>query len=186
MQIKDIEPAEFPLLGALMVRVYSELPGFPGPEEQPGYYRLLENIGAFSQQPDTQVLVAWSAEGDLLGGVVYFGDMARYGSGGRAPLELSASGIRLLGVDPAARGQGVGKALSRACMALAREHGNRQVILHTTEAMQAAWGMYLKLGFVRAPELDFLQLQLQVYGFRHHLPPATGGHYLHVESYRKR
>jgi ribosomal protein S18 acetylase RimI-like enzyme len=86
--------------------------------------------------------------------------------GGVATSVQHASGIRLLGVDPAFRGRGEGKALTLACIELARESGHSQVILHTTQAMQLAGGMYEKLGFVRSEDLDFSQQGLQVYGFR--------------------
>jgi hypothetical protein len=49
---------------------------------------------------------------------------------------------------------------------LARDKGHSQVILHTTQAMQPAWGLYLKLGFERALDLDFSQQELPVCGFR--------------------
>lgn len=35
-----------------------------------------------------------------------------------------------------------------------------------TKAMQSAWSMYGKLGFVRSEDLDFSQQDLAVYGFR--------------------
>ncbi|MCW5635604.1 MAG: GNAT family N-acetyltransferase [Rubrivivax sp.] len=75
------------------------------------------------------------------------------------------SGIRLLGVEPAQRGGGVGKALTLACIELARTAGHEQVVLHTTQPMQVAWAMYERLGFVRRPALDFSQQGLPVFGF---------------------
>ncbi|NNF16313.1 MAG: GNAT family N-acetyltransferase [Gammaproteobacteria bacterium] len=149
-----------------MCNVYSALPGFPSPTEQPAYYEMLINIGAFARKPDTEVLVALSAADELLGGVVYFGDMAEYGSGGSATQEQDASGVRLLAVSPAARSQGVGKALTHACIERARQRHHKHVVLHTTEAMQIAWGMYQRLGFERATDLDFMQEKLPVFGFR--------------------
>jgi GNAT superfamily N-acetyltransferase len=149
-----------------MINVYSTLEGFPSPDEQPGYYEMLANIGSFNEEKDTTVLVALTAEGKLIGGVVYFEDMARYGSGGTATFEKNASGFRLLGVDPNSRGAGAGRALSNACIQLARDSGHSQVILHTTQAMQVAWRLYEKLGFERSPDLDFLQEELPVFGFR--------------------
>ena len=112
LEIRDVRRDEYELLGQLMVEVYSNLDGFPTQNEQPGYYDMLANIGSFSEQKDTQVLVAISAEKRIVGGVVYFGDMATYGSGGTAPAEKNSSGIRLLAVDPRSRGAGVGKALT--------------------------------------------------------------------------
>ncbi len=164
--IRDAKPDEFDGLGRLLIEVYSGLPGFPRPAEQPGYYAMLAAIQQFSEKPSVRVLVAVRTGGKLLGGVVYFGDMAHYGSGGTAPAQRHASGIRLLGVAPESRGLGVGKALTLACIALAREQGKQQVILHTTHAMPVAWALYERLGFRRSTDLDFLQDQLPICGFR--------------------
>ncbi len=68
---------EFKLLGQLMINVYSNLDGFPAQNEQPGYYEMLANIENFNKDKDTKVLVAISAKKELVGGVVYFGDMAQ-------------------------------------------------------------------------------------------------------------
>ena len=172
--VRDARPEEHAALGRLMVSVYSSLEGFPDPAEQPRYYELLADIGRFSGQPDTRLLVAVAGD-RLLGGVVYFSDMARYGSGGTATAERDASGFRLLAVDPDARGMGVGRALAERCIELARAHGHRHVVIHTTDAMRVAWGMYEGMGFRRAPDLDFMQEELQVHGFRLQLlrAPAT-------------
>jgi len=98
--------------------------------------------------------------------VVYYDDMSMYGSGGTATQEKMASGIRLLCVDPDFTGLGIGKALTNECIRLAKANGNQQVILHTTQAMDIAWGLYEKIGFVRSEDLDFSQEGLPVFGFR--------------------
>jgi len=165
LSIRDVAPDECAALGQLLVEVYAALEGFPGREEQPGYYAMLADIGRFTRLPGARVLVAIGDDGELLGGVVYFGDMAQYGAGGEACRVPDAAGMRLLGVAPAARGRGVGKALTQACLAIAREQGHRQMILHSTRAMQVAWDMYLRLGFGRDAELDFSWEGLAVYGF---------------------
>jgi len=166
LTVRDLRPSEADALGRLLVDVYSNLDGFPTPDEQPRYYELLANIGRFTEKREARVLVAVSAEDELVGGVVYFGDMAEYGSGGIATSVRNASGIRLLGVSPAFRGMGAGKALTSACIELAREKGHTEVILHTTQAMQIAWSLYERLGFVRSEDLDFSQQGLSVFGFR--------------------
>lgn len=63
--------------------------------------------------------------------------------------------IRLLAVDPAARGQGIGQALMQECIQRARQAGVAALTLHTTDMMSVAQSMYVRMGFVRAPELDF-------------------------------
>ncbi|MDP2388527.1 MAG: hypothetical protein Q8M29_19290 [Bacteroidota bacterium] len=96
--IRPAQPSEFEALGKLMVLVYSQLEGFPKPDEQPAYYNMLTNIGDFTTKPQTELLVAVSEDNQLLGGVVYFSDMQYYGSGGTAYrsagcLEEQSSGI---------------------------------------------------------------------------------------------
>lgn len=63
--------------------------------------------------------------------------------------------VRLLAVLPAARRQGVGTALMEECVRRARQAQSEAITLHTTDMMQVARRVYARLGFVRAPELDF-------------------------------
>ncbi len=164
--IREANPDEFLEIGQLMVAVYSQLDGFPTPEQQPAYYQLLANIGSLTEKPNTKLLIAVSSTGKIGGAVIYFGDMQYYGSGGIATTEKNAAGFRLLAVDPVMRGFGLGKELTRACIHLAQDEQQNQVIIHSTKAMKVAWKMYEKMGFKRAEELDFKQGELQVYGFR--------------------
>lgn len=166
LTIRDLRPEESAALGRLMVEVYSGLEGFPKPHEQSRYYETLANIGEFAKRKDARVLVAATPAGELVGGVVYFGDMAEYGSGGTATQQKDASGIRLLAVDPRHRGLGAGRALTEFCVGLALAEGRGQVILHTTAAMKTAWNLYEKLGFERSADLDFEQRGFPIHGFR--------------------
>jgi len=150
VNIREIHSDEYLLLGELMVDVYSKIKGFPSSIEQPDYYENLRKVGDLSQQSHTSVLVAALSEKKIMGGVV----------------EKEASGIRLLCVSPESRGLGGGKKLTNKCIELAKISGNKQVILHTTEAMEVAWSLYEKIGFRRSEDLDFLQGNLQVFGFR--------------------
>ncbi len=149
-----------------MVQVYSQLEGFPKKYDQPDYYNMLANIGALTKQPKTELLVAVSSEGKIEGAVVYFSDMKFYGSGGTATKEHNASGFRLLAVDATARGKGVGKLLTNKCIQNAKGNKHYQVVIHTTKAMQVAWKMYERIGFKRSEDLDFMQGELPVFGFR--------------------
>lgn len=164
--VRNATPHEFKNIGNLMVQVYSQLDGFPKPSEQPKYYHMLANVGELTQKPATELLVAAAPDQTIAGAVVYFGDMQYYGSGGTATHEKNAGGFRLLAVDPRTRGQGIGKLLTTACIQKAKEQHLRQLIIHTTMAMQPAWKMYEQLGFTRSEDLDFAQGELQVFGFR--------------------
>jgi GNAT superfamily N-acetyltransferase len=164
--IRNARQEEFEIIGKLMVTVYAQLEGFPKQHEQPAYYQMLANVGTLAERPGASLLVATSPEEEIAGAVVYFGDMQYYGSGGTATREQDAAGFRLLAVDPSKRGQGIGKLLVSACIQRAKTQQRKQMIIHTTQAMQTAWKMYKEMGFERSEDLDFLQGTLPVYGFR--------------------
>jgi ribosomal protein S18 acetylase RimI-like enzyme len=62
--------------------------------------------------------------------------------------------LRLLAVDPAARGRGVGRRLVEACVQVARHAGREVATLHTIEQMAAAQRIYRSLGFRRDRSRD--------------------------------
>lgn len=164
--IRNAKANEFEEIGKLMVLVYSQLEGFPKESEQPNYYKMLANIGDLTTNPNTELLVAVTSDDKIVGGVVYFGDMQYYGSGGIATKEKNTSGFRLLAVNPMNREQGIGKLLIKDCIEKAKEKKQQQLIIHSTMAMQTAWKMYERLGFKRSEDLDFMQGELPVFGFR--------------------
>jgi GNAT superfamily N-acetyltransferase len=164
--VRNAKPEEFEEIGKLMVQVYSQLEGFPKETEQPDYYKMLSNIGELTNKPETELLIAVSDDGKIAGGVVYFSDMKYYGSGGTATKELNAAGFRLLAVDNLLRGNGIGKLLTNECIRKTKNKKLSQVIIHSTKAMQTAWKMYENMGFKRSEDLDFMQGELPVFGFR--------------------
>lgn len=106
---------------------------------------------------ESQLLVA-ELEGRLVGCVSYFapGAKASYPSDAFSehwPSDWAA--FRLLAVDPAVRGAGVGRHLTEACIERARRSSAPAVGLHTTAPMKVARAMYERMGFERAPRYDF-------------------------------
>lgn len=80
-------------------------------------------------------------------------------------LPPDTASLRMLGVDPAARGRGVGRALVEACLERARAAGKRVMVLRTTERMEVAAALYRSLGFERDPERD-LEGDLRLVAYR--------------------
>jgi len=173
LTIQPALPEEYDALGKMLVAAYAALPGMPPPDEQPDYYAMLANVGGRAAKPALTVFVAIDNAGRLLGSIDFIDDMTQYGSGGTASAVTDAAGIRLLAVDDAYRGKGVGKELTSFCIERARAIGKNRLVLHTTRVMQAAWVMYEGLGFVRFPDIDFRQGNLDVFGFQLNLASAA-------------
>ncbi len=164
--VRNAKESEFGRIGELLVEVYSSLNGFPSKLEQPKYYEMLRTVGNLTKNTNVELLVAVSKQGTIGGAVVYFNDMKDYGSGGKATQEQNACGFRLLGVDAKLRGLGVGKLLTAYCMEKGKKSNSKTMVIHTTKTMKTAWKMYERLGFERAGDLDFMQGNLPVFGFR--------------------
>jgi len=101
-----------------------------------------------------------------VGAVVYFSDLKNYGSGESISKIKNASGFRLLAVDPRERGKGIGKLLIEDCICRTKKNNQSELYIHSTESMKIAWWMYERLGFIRAAEIDFVQGELPVFGFK--------------------
>lgn len=115
-----------------------------------GYERVLADVAG--RAAEGELLVADDeASGTVVGGVLLVLPGSRYA-------ELAGPGeaeFRMLAVDPAAQGRGVGEALVRACLARAGELGCRAVVICTRDVAVAAQRLYARLGFGRTPERDW-------------------------------
>ena len=74
----------------------------------------------------------------------------------RSALALySAPEVRAFAVAPRAQRRGIGRALMRAVIDMARAGGAERIVLCTQPSMTAAQRLYLAEGFVRIPERDW-------------------------------
>ncbi|HEX8940111.1 MAG TPA: GNAT family N-acetyltransferase [Candidatus Limnocylindrales bacterium] len=167
VRVRPAEPPDFAALGDLTVAAYRALADAP---DEPDYFAELRDVA--TRAALAVVLVAIDARGALLGGATYVpGPENPYSE----LLGEGDAGIRMLAVDPASQGRGVGAALVRAVIERARAEGRRRIVLHTTPWMLAAHRLYARLGFVRAPELDWLPLpEVPLLGYVLPLDPAAG------------
>jgi len=142
--VRPVRPAEHHRVADLTLAAYDRLGIDVGP-----YRASLADVAG--RAAEALVLVAMRRV-HLVGAVTYVPDR----DNGYAEFDdPAAAGIRMLAVDPDAQGAGVGAALVEACVARAAAAGRRHVVLHTTAEMAAAQRLYRRLGFERAPTLDW-------------------------------
>jgi ribosomal protein S18 acetylase RimI-like enzyme len=140
-------PAEYAGIGQLTVLAY-EKSGQLGAET--GYARALADVA--DRAADGTVLVAVDDAADrLVGAVTFVLPGSRYA-------ELARPGeaeFRMLAVDPAAQGRGVGRLLVGECLRRAAEAGCGAVVICYRDFVDAAVRLYTGLGFERLPERDW-------------------------------
>ena len=104
----------------------------------PGFEALVGEIGAkFLREFDAKRERAWIAEvdGEPVGSVFVVKQSS------------SVAKLRLLLVEPHARGHGVGRRLVQQCIDFSREAGYRKLVLWTQSNLTAARAIYASLGF---------------------------------------
>ncbi len=120
--------------------VYAEEYGWGAPFEA----LVAEVIAEFSRGHDPRREACWLAEldGQRVGTVMLVRHTARPG----------VARLRLLLVEPEARGMGVGRALAEACTEFARAAGYRKVTLWTQSVLGAARAIYASVGYRKVAE----------------------------------
>jgi ribosomal protein S18 acetylase RimI-like enzyme len=79
--------------------------------------------------------------------------------------------FRMLAVDPAAQGRGVGRELVLACLDRAAAAGCSAVVISVRDTAAAAQRLYTRLGFRRMPQVDHSPLpDVHLLGMRYELP----------------
>jgi ribosomal protein S18 acetylase RimI-like enzyme len=154
-------------VGALTVAVYSD-DGLTPPDSP--YFDVLRDVGRRAREADLVVAVDG---GRVLGTVTFALSGTRYA-------EFAAAGeaeFRMLAVDPAARGRGVGGRLVAECLRRARNAGAHTLVLATHPARAAAHRLYERLGFTRTPDRDWAQepdgARLLTYASHTHITPLA-------------
>lgn len=130
--------------------------------ETDGYVARLADTARRAREAEVWVAV----DGEQLLGSVTF---VLPGSPWREIARDDEGEFRMLAVDPAARGRGVGRALVELCLRRARELGYAGLRMSTMDRMASAHRVYERLGFTRVVEDDWSPepgVSLLAYGLR--------------------
>ena len=153
--IRPVRPSEIEPARSILDAAYSQYKTMFPPENWGPYLADILDIEGRSEV--SELLIA-ERNNSIVGCISLYppGAQMSYPSDNYSahwPREWAA--IRLLAVDPSARGEGIGRALTQVCIERAVAAGAPAIGLHTTKEMAVAQSMYERMGFERAPEYDF-------------------------------
>lgn len=143
IEVRPIREHERDVVGRLTVAAYDDV-GRVSDE----YRESLADVSG-RQDDETTVLVALD-DGEVVGSVTVVSACSEHFE----HVGHGDGGFRMLAVDPAAQGRGVGQALLDAVLEHARRRGWRRLTITTMTWMQRAHRMYERAGFVRRPDRD--------------------------------
>lgn len=147
--MRDAHPQELGEVARVISDAYLEYQKLFPPADWQSY---LENITDVKSRLGVSELIIAELNGQIAGAVTLYPD-ATLSEGEMWP--PGWAGIRLLAVNPAFRGRGIGRALIEECLRRCQKRGIRTVGLHTAKIMAVAQRMYERMGFLRVPKYDF-------------------------------
>ena len=141
IRIRDYESSDAENLNRMAVAAFGQFR-----EHYDDWPAMLAGLSKTSALGATGEVIIAELQHKFAGAVAYFGPNRP-----KAPFfDQSWPIIRMLVVDPAFRGKGIGHALSSECIARAKRDGAPLIALHTSPIMTVALPMYRKMGFVKA------------------------------------
>jgi GNAT superfamily N-acetyltransferase len=136
--IRDYQVADAQALNSVALAAFMQFK-----DDYSDWPAMAANVSGMSDLASNGEIVLVEVDGRVVGGVAYV-------PGGRPEasfFDQSWPIIRMLVVDPASRGRGLGRLLTEECIRRARRDQAPLIALHTTPIMSVALPMYLRMGF---------------------------------------
>lgn len=168
--IRDARPGDRDAIRQVTLAAYQEYAA-----QIPAHWAAYkQNIVATLADPKPAQQIVVEQRSTILGTVLLYPARTTVSAPDGTAVRMPSPEVRLLAVAPEARGRGVGAALIRECVRRAGESGAAILTLHTTDMMRGAMRLYERMGFVRAPEIDFHPAPgLTIKGYRFTLEKPT-------------
>ena len=162
-EIRLARPEDLAAAARVVVEAY-RADGFVGQAED-GYVEKLADTASRAVEAELYVALL---EAQVVGCVTFTPFGSAWGE-----IALADEGeFRMLGVSTAARGRGIGLALTERCLTRSRELGYRGVVLSSLPTMTSAHRVYEALGFQRVTARDWSPAPgVQLWAYRLDLIP---------------
>ncbi len=160
--IEDLLKEDKEIVRKLLIDSYKQYEqGFYSPEAWNDY---IEQIKLSVDNPNIDRILVAKSNRKIIGTLQIF-----HSSGeayNRPELNISSPIVRLLAVQPEARGKGVAQLLLKTSLEYAKSKGAGSLYLHSSDLMQKAIDLYQWLGFKRDESKEFYNRDVLVKCFR--------------------
>jgi len=146
--VRAAVPADYPAIREVVLAAYGQYAYLVAPDVFEPYLADLLDLEKHARNGRWLVV---EADGQIQGSGAFYPDAAAQGYG----LPAGWASGRALAVHPAVRGRGAARALLAAVECLAEDSGAPVFAFHTASFMTSAIALYERLGYQRAPELDY-------------------------------
>lgn len=163
--IEHLRPEERSQYLNVLVESYAQYEEAYGEPEE--WLQYVSNIRASVDNPLAETILVAKRGNEILGGLQLFSNSEKAYE--LPELGIESTIVRLLGVHPKGRGQGVAKKLLHESLNFARNRHEQALYLHSGDIMSIAIELYLSLGFVRDESKDFYKGDKLVKSFRYDL-----------------
>lgn len=121
---------------------------------------FITHVAKMPELAKTGEIIVAEDDGRIVGAVAYVGPQRPK----PAFFDPAWPVIRMLVVDPFARGKGIGRQLTEECLRRAERDQSPVIALHTTPIMTVALPMHLRMGFAKVRDApDILGVSYAVY-----------------------
>ena len=138
--VRDYDSSDTEAVNRLAVTAFSQFS-----EHYDDWPAMRANLARTSELSAAGELIVAELDGQIAGAIGYFGPDSKKAAYFNPGWPI----IRMLVVDPAFRGKGLGIILTNECIARARRDRSPLIALHTSPIMTVALPMYLRMGFAK-------------------------------------
>ena len=163
--IEQLRPEDHAQYQKVLLESYMQYEEVYGEPEE--WQQYVSNILASVGNPLAETIIVAKRGNEILGGLQLFSNSEKAYE--RPELGIESTIVRLLGVHPKGRGQGIAKKLLYESLNFARNRQDRALYLHSGDMMNVAIELYSSLGFVRDESKDFYKGDKLVKSFRYDL-----------------
>ena len=135
---RNFKPSDADAVNRLALRAFEEFSN-----DYTDWENFAEKVATMSSLSECGELIIAEADGQIIGAVAYVAPHRP------KPVFFATDWaiLRMLVVEPAYRGHGMGRRLTQECIDRARRDGAPLIALHTSPIMQVALPMYRRMGF---------------------------------------